>query len=762
VSARRWLIAGAFAVLTGAMSAAVAGPSATLAQKARDADLIAATAEQNGHVRIIVEFAPPLRAGEIRPDRALLARVKAQIQAMQDAIIATHFGNAAQPRPGSGFPRALKRLEVSPMFAINASLAEVEALAADPRVVRIHHDRLARPDLSQSVPLVGMTGPGGAYVLGATGFGTAVAILDSGVQSSHPFITAEKVVAEACFSNSAGTGVPLCPSGQTSQTGTGAASSATANCINGSTNLCSHGTHVAGIAAGKNSTPGNPAGSPDSGVARDAVIVAVQVFTRFDLPSDCRPQPAPCLFSFSSDQLSALEWIFQNALTPTPAVTLAAVNLSLGDRGQNTSPCDDNPLKGIIDSLRGAGVATAISAGNGGSTNSVSAPGCISTAVTVGSSTKTDALSNFSNMASMVDLLAPGGTGAGGCQLGANNPDILGPIPTNQYDCVAGTSMASAHVAGAFAAVKSAAPSASVDQIEAALKNTGTLIGDNRPGGTQTKPRIRVDLALESLIGSGVATSIVSAVAPNARTTTVNNVVTAFATIINFGPNAAVACSIALPASVPAGFLYQTTDPPTNSPVGSPNTPVNIGAGQAQSFYFAVTPTQVMSQEIPLLFGCANSNRAISITGLNTFLLTASSTAIPDMVSIAATLSNDGNMVIPGTTGTGLMVIASINIGAQATVAFTPTDAPFGQSPRNLPLGLGICQTDSFGSCINPMSSGPASTVTVANNQTVFFAIFATGQGIVIPYDPANNRLFFLATQGSAPVGEASAAVKMQ
>jgi len=40
--------------------------------------------------------------------------------------------------------------------------------------------------------------------------------------------------------------------------------------------------------------------------------------------------------------------------------------------------------------------------------------------------------------------------------------------------------------------------------------------------------------------------------------------------------------------------------------------------------------------------------------------------------------------------------------------------------------------------------------------------VFATGRGTLIPYDPANNRLFSLATQGSTPVGEASTAVKME
>ena len=58
-----------------------------------------------------------------------------------------------------------------------------------------------------------------------------------------------------------------------------------------------------------------------------------------------------------------------------------------------------------------------------------------------------------------------------------------------------GTSMASPHVAGAWAVVKSKQPSASVDDVLNALATTGTPILD--PGNGITKPRINVDLALQ-------------------------------------------------------------------------------------------------------------------------------------------------------------------------------------------------------------------------------------------------------------------------
>jgi probable HAF family extracellular repeat protein len=256
--------------------------------------------------------------------------------------------------------------------------------------------------------------------------------------------------------------------------------------------------------------------------------------------------------------------------------------------------------------------------------------------------------------------------------------------------------------------------------------------------------------------------SIVAAVAPNARTTTIGSAVTAFATIINSGPNEATSCSIGLPNGVPALFSYQTTDPATNTPVGTPNTRINIPAGKAQSFYFALTPVQTTSQDIALGFGCANTKPAPIVWGLNTFLLTANVNPSTDMVSISDTLSHDGNIAIQGSTGTGLMVVASINIGEGGSVTFTPSDTPFGQAPRFLPLAITICQTDRSGKCINPTTPGNSSTVAVAKGQTLFFSIFVQGVGTTIPYDPGNSRVFVLATQAGVPVGEASAAVKMQ
>src|SRR5262249_29623337 len=154
-------------------------------------------------------------------------------------------------------------------------------------------------------------------------------------------------------------------------------------CLNGSTNLCEHGTHVAGIAAGLNTNPGG--GKPTSGVAENGRIFAIQVFTRFNTDADCGAGQSPRVASWDSDQISALNLVFAN-LTLPGAIKVASVNLSLGG-GLFSGNCDAQNAaeKQAIDTLRGAGVLTAIAAGNNGSTSQISAPGCISSAVAVGS-----------------------------------------------------------------------------------------------------------------------------------------------------------------------------------------------------------------------------------------------------------------------------------------------------------------------------------------------------------------------------------------
>src|SRR5206468_11646675 len=128
---------------------------------------------------------------------------------------------------------------------------------------------------------------------------------------------------------------------------------------------------------------GGTGGVPFSGVARSARLMAVQVFSEIDSILSCGGA-APCLGAYSSDIVAGLERVY----TVAPQYpTMASVNMSLGG-SLFTAPCDSQPYKASIDHLRSIGIATVVAAGNNGSTNALSSPGCVSTAVSVGSTDK--------------------------------------------------------------------------------------------------------------------------------------------------------------------------------------------------------------------------------------------------------------------------------------------------------------------------------------------------------------------------------------
>jgi subtilisin family serine protease len=365
--------------------------------------------------------------------------------------------------------RVVHQFSTVPLVALEVgpdALPELEASSL--WVKRVVVDTLNWPSLPQSVPLIGADQ---AWSKGFDGTGLVVAIVDTGVEATHPFL-AGKVVEEACYSsNVAGHSITMCPNGSTQQTGPGAGVSCPLS-------SCWHGTHVAGIAAGN----GAGASVAFSGVAKGAQIVSVMVFSKFTSSTDCGGS-APCALAWTSDIIAGLEQVY----AVRGSRNLSSANLSLGGSTGYTSPCDGDPTKPIIDNLRSVGIASAIAAGNNGFTNALSAPGCISSAISVGATSKSDVIASFSNVASFMSLFAPG-------------VSIYSSVTGGTFGYASGTSMATPHVTGTWAVLKQAAPNASVDQILSALQTTGLPVSETNGGVTITKPRIRVDQALAVLV----------------------------------------------------------------------------------------------------------------------------------------------------------------------------------------------------------------------------------------------------------------------
>ena len=460
-------------IFAALLAVTLLGPSATsgspafaaenAAQRKFDLQFLQPTAQAQGTLRVLVSLQVPMQPeGRLRS----LAQVTQQRQRIANALQTL----SRQVTPAHA--QVLRKFKFVPVMAMEVDEAGLAELAANPMVAHIQEDKPVPPILDESVPLIQADQ---AWDLGFAGGGQIVAILDTGVDSTHEFL-AGKVVGEACFSTTdVGDGsVTACPEGEESQVGSGAG----LNC-DLAYQGCDHGTHVAGIAAGDD-------GLSFFGVARDANLLAVQVFSYFDDYPACG---GPCVLSYPSDQLSALEWVYEQTAT----LEIASVNMSLGGLAY-TAPCDSDALKPSIDQLLSVGVATVIASGNDGLFDAIGAPACISSAVSVGSTTKSDAVSGFSNVAPFLDLLAPGSS-------------ILSSVPGDFYSVFNGTSMAAPHVAGAWAVLKSKNPDATVEQVLTALTSTGVLIDDQRIGGIELDmPRIDVLAAVNSLVAPATET----------------------------------------------------------------------------------------------------------------------------------------------------------------------------------------------------------------------------------------------------------------
>jgi subtilisin family serine protease len=295
-------------------------------------------------------------------------------------------------------------------FSVEMTEADAEALSQDFRVAYVEEDSVVTADATQSNPPWG---------------------LDRIDQRNLPL--------NAIYTfNWTGSGVRayVIDTGiRTSHTQFGGRASNVFDAFGGSGADChGHGTHVAGTIGGST-----------YGVAKSSMPRGVRVL-------DCNGSGS------NSGVIAGVDWVRLNHIAP------AVANMSLGG-GISTA------LDTAVNNLHNANVTIAVAAGNSNTNACNSSPARAANAITVGSTTTSDARSSFSNFGTCLDLFAPG-SGILSSWFTSNTATAT----------LSGTSMASPHVAGVAALYKQANPSASSTTIRNAIVNNATTNVVTNPG----------------------------------------------------------------------------------------------------------------------------------------------------------------------------------------------------------------------------------------------------------------------------------------
>ncbi|MBY4603309.1 subtilisin AprE [Bacillus rugosus] len=234
--------------------------------------------------------------------------------------------------------------------AATATLDEkaVKELKQDPSVAYVEEDHIAH-EYAQSVPYgISQIKAPALHSQGYTGSNVKVAVIDSGIDSSHPDLNVRG-------------GASFVPS-ETNPYQDGS----------------SHGTHVAGTIAALNNSIGV------LGVAPNASLYAVKV-----------------LDSTGSGQYSwiinGIEWAISN--------NMDVINMSLG------GPSGSTALKTVVDKAVSNGIVVAAAAGNegtSGSSSTVGYPAKYPSTIAVGAVNSSNQRASFSSVGSELDVMAPG------------------------------------------------------------------------------------------------------------------------------------------------------------------------------------------------------------------------------------------------------------------------------------------------------------------------------------------------------------------
>ncbi|MGV9500506.1 S8 family peptidase [Streptomyces sp. NPDC003642] len=399
-------------------------------------------------------------ATEAKSDKAAAADAAAKAEKTGEDV-------GFQRRLGTG--AALVELGTDPT---RASVADVvAAYEADPQVAYVVPDRLNKPtavtpndteyakqwDLFEST--AGMNVPAAWDT--TTGSGVTVAVIDTGYVA-HSDLAANIVGGYDFISDTAvsvdGNGRDSNPADPGDWYNAGECGAG----VPASTSSW-HGTHVAGTIAAATHN-----GKGIAGIAYGAKISPVRVLGKCG--------------GYDSDIIDAITWASGGTVSGVPANANVAkvINMSLGGGGA-CSTATQSAINGAVN----RGTSVVVAAGNENTNASGSSPANCANVITVAATNRAGSRASYSNYGTVVDIAAPGGetrtTTANGI-LSTLNSGTKTPS-TENYAYYQGTSMATPHVAGLAALMKSAVPALTPAQIESAIKANARPLPGTCSGG---------------------------------------------------------------------------------------------------------------------------------------------------------------------------------------------------------------------------------------------------------------------------------------
>jgi len=413
----------------------------------------------------------------------------------------------------------IEELEEIPYLALFPTEARLDFVLHYPDVISVNTESGGEPQLNATIPFVGADT---AHGLGHDGTWQTIAIIDTGVDRTHPMFSG-KVVSEACYSSTAYSPQGnLCRAGSYGSTGPNTGGACTLErdpctapyiCDTGELHCHpGHGSHVAGIAAGRAVFPGG--GVPSlKGVAHGAHVISLMPLSFVESTALCGAI-GQCIYYLETSVAAALNRVY--ALRNTH--NISAVNLSLMLSGfpfdYSASTCDSSwpAVRDAVALLRNAGIQVYAASGNaggqGGYQNKIGPPACLSKVISVAATHRNaDVFAYYANAAGILDILAPGGDGAAWdpttptCRDTGTLTDGIWSayFQTNcadDYFRDVGTSMATPHASGAHALLRSRYPQASETAISDWMVASGVPVSFWQAGVNYTKPRIDLAAAM--------------------------------------------------------------------------------------------------------------------------------------------------------------------------------------------------------------------------------------------------------------------------